>query len=144
MWSSRTIVEVTYVKLEELNASAGALVEHDGVIEASEFKTNFDTGANGELEIKASELRAQVGEGSLLRLEGSARVFEAVATTGGRLKAGDLISEVVDVSANTGGQATVHASEVLEASATMGGSVQYFGDPEKVSESETLGGSIRG
>ena len=102
----------------------------------------FDTGANGRFTVKSEDMVARVGEGSVLKLDGNTRKLEASATTGGVLKAGDLVTRVVNVRANTGGQATVHCTEHLEAAASLGGTVNYYGDPEKIKSNESLGGSV--
>ena len=85
-----------------------------------------------------------MGEGAVLKLHGTSRVLDAAATTGAVLKAMDFKAQTVYVRANTGGQASVHAIEKIEAKASMGGMISYFGDPEYVKSSETMGGNIRG
>lgn len=144
MWSERTIVEVTYKELRSIYASAGSEVVHEATMEVSNLDLDFDSGAFARLTIDAQSVEANVGEGAVLRLNGTSRVFEAAATTGGVLKAMDFKAQTVYIRANTGAQATVHAVEKIEAKASLGGMISYFGDPEYVMSSETMGGSIRG
>ena len=143
-WKNRAYVTVWYTDIRSLSASAGAQVAHEGTLNAGDFELSFDTGANGELTLDAQSLDVNVGEGGVLRLEGAARVVEATSTTGGILKARDLIAHRVYVSANTGASATVHATEEIDANASLGGSVSYTGDPAIVKVKESLGGSVRG
>ncbi|MDX1476388.1 MAG: head GIN domain-containing protein [Saprospiraceae bacterium] len=143
-WDKPAVVEVTYTALRALYASAGAQVNTDGTLNAGDFDLSIDTGANGDLLIDAQSLDARVGEGGVLRLEGSGRVLEASSTTGGVLKARDFVAQTVYVKANTGALASVHASESIEASASTGGSITYSGNPQSVKSKESLGGSIRG
>ncbi len=143
-WNNRAYVTVWYTAIRSLSGSAGAQVAHEGTLNAGDFELSLDTGANGELAFDTQSLDVHVGEGGVLRLEGAARVLEVNATTGGILKARDLVAHRVYVSANTGASATVHATEEIDANASLGGSVSYSGDPEVVKVKESLGGSVRG
>lgn len=144
MWSERTVVEVTYKVLRSIYASAGSEVVHEATMELDALDLDFDSGAFARLTIDAQSLEVNVGEGAVLKLHGTSRVLDAVATTGGVLKAMDFKAQTVYIRANTGGQASVHAVEKIEAKASMGGMISYFGDPEYVKSKETMGGNIRG
>jgi hypothetical protein len=143
-WKNPTYVTVWYTDLRDLSAGAGAEVSHEGTLNAGDFAVSFSSGAHGDLAIDAQSLDVKVGEGAILRLEGSVRVVEADASTGGILKARDLIAHRAYVNSNTGASLTIHATEEIEASASLGGSVSYSGDPEIVKVKESLGGSVRG
>jgi putative autotransporter adhesin-like protein len=143
MWSERTVVEVTYKNLQSIYASAGSEIVHEKTMEVGDFDLDFDSGAFARLTIDAQSLDVNVGEGAVLRLHGSSRVMDAVSTTGGVLKAMDFKAHTVYVRANTGGTATVYAVEKIEAKASIGGFISYFGDPEYVKSTESMGGSIR-
>jgi len=144
MWSERTVVEVTYKELRSLYASAGSEVVHDAIMEVGDFDLDFDSGAFARLKVDAQSIEVNVGEGAVLKLHGTSRVLEAAATTGGVLKAMDFKAQTVYVRANTGGQASVHATEKIEARASMGGMISYDGDPDYVRSSESMGGTVRG
>lgn len=142
MWSNPTTVTVTYTKLTTLDISAGAHCEHKGTMSAGDIVISTDAGAEARLEIEASGIEVIVGEGGVLTLKGKARVLEAKATTGGTFRANDLEAEAVYVRANTGGNAIVHASEHVEATAMMGGVITVLGDPNVARINESLGGTV--
>lgn len=142
-WNDRAIVTVWYKEIRSLNASAGAQVSHEGTLNAGDFELSTDTGANADVEIDAQSVEVVVGEGGVLRLAGACRVLDAKMTTGGVLKGRDLIAHTVYVSANTGSNASVHASDEIDASASLGASISYSGDPKIVKVKESLGGSVR-
>jgi len=144
MWSKRTVVEVTYKELQSIYASAGSEVVHEATMEVGDMDLDFDAGAFARLTIDAQSVQANVGEGAVLKLHGSSRVLEAVATTGAVLKAMDFKAQTVYVRANTGGQASVHALEKIDAKASMGGMISYFGEPEYVKSYESMGGTVKG
>jgi hypothetical protein len=143
-WKSRAYVTVWYTDIRSLYASAGAQISHEGTLNVGDFDLSTDTGASGDLVIDAQSLEVNVGEGGVLRLEGSTRVLEARASTGAILKARDLIAHRAYVSSNTGASATVYAKEEIDANATLGGAISYGGNPEIVRVKESLGGSVKG
>jgi Putative auto-transporter adhesin, head GIN domain len=142
MWSKRTVVEVTYKKLRSIYASAGSEIVHEATMEVGDIDLDFDSGAFSRLTIDAQSIDVNVGEGAVLKLHGTSRVLDAAATTGGVLKAMGFKAQTVYVRANTGAQASVYAIEKIEAKASLGGMISYFGDPEYVRSTETLGGSV--
>lgn len=143
-WKNPAIVTVWYTDLRSIACTGGAELAHEGTLAVGDFELNMDAGAHGDLEFDAQSLEVSVGEGAVLRLTGSSKVVEADATTGGILKARDLVAHRVYVNAHTGASATVHATEEIDASATLGGSVSYSGSPATVRVKESLGGSVRG
>lgn len=143
-WKSRSYVTVWYTDIRSLHASAGAQFKHEGTLNAGNFEVSADTGAHGELTIDAQSVDVRVGEGGIMRLSGSVRALEAAATTGGILKARELVAHRAYVSSNTGATVSVQATEEIDATASLGGSVSYSGDPSIVKIRETLGGSVRG
>jgi len=46
------------------------------------------------------------------------------------------------VSVFAGGKAFVNSKEYVEANVTAGGTIEIFGNPDKVDEDKTFGGSI--
>jgi hypothetical protein len=61
---------------------------------------------------------------------------------GGVLSAGQLQCESASVSASMGGVAKVHANTSVQASASMGGTIEVSGAPEQRNVSGVMGGSI--
>ena len=144
MWEDKTVVEVTFVNLKSLDASAGATVEYESELEAGDIFLSADTGAFIYLNLKAGSIEAMTGEGGTMTLKGTCRTLEAKSSTGAVFKASRLEAETVYARANTGGRLAVHAVERLEASASLGGTITYDGDPNIVRINENTGGTVRG
>lgn len=140
--SGRAYVTVWYTDIRSLSASAGAEIQHEGTLDAGDFELTTDTGAHGSITIKAESIDVTVGEGGVLRLDGTTHVLEATVTTGSTLKAHDLVAQHVYVTANTGGSASVNATDEIDANASLGGSINYTGSPGTVKVKESLGGSV--
>ena len=142
MWSNPLIVEVTYTVLDEVNASAGANVEHDGVFEYGDIELSADAGAKVRFDMDASSVRAFVGEGGVITLDGICKHLEVKGSTGAIFEGRDLKAESVTARSNTGAELLVYAVESVDATAMMGGHVMISGDPPRVQINESLGGTV--
>jgi hypothetical protein len=131
-----------YRKVREINAAAGAVVDHPSTIALNDLSLHFDTGAKGTFNVNIERLEARAGEGGLLKLSGEAETFDGKAVTGGNIKAGELECIRAFVNANTGGFISVYATETLEAQASIGGNINYRGKPENLDIRTNLGGYV--
>lgn len=135
-------VEVVYTRVREINASAGAFVEHGEVMKNDDITFYFDTGASGTFTVQTGRIEASAGEGGILRFEGKTEVLDARTMTGGAIKAGDLEATRAYTRASTGGFISVMAVEDLEASASIGGNINYRGEPQSKEVKTSLGGTV--
>ncbi len=135
-------VFVTYQTLREISVGAGGSVDGKTTLFADQLM--MDAGMDGsiELDVDVDVLEASVSA-ARITLAGEAQTIEVKATTGGKFEGKELKSKKAYVKANTGGNATVWATELLDASAGTGGTVEYTGNPPKVETKETLGGTIK-
>lgn len=122
-WGQDAHVVVTAPAYTEISAAAGADIEGDN------------------LALEAVSVRAVAG--SDVDLSGTCASIDAASNTGSDLDAGELVCATAKVSANTGGDATVHATQSVEASASTGSDVTVHGAPSQVSEDASTGGDIR-
>jgi len=136
-------VIVTFTKLREIKARAGASIYTQQNIESDALHLRFSSGAIGELTVEGNSIKSSVSEGASLDLRGSTIFHEVKAVTGGSISAFDLDAKEVIVKANTGGSAKVLALDSINASAKTGGSVSYRGNPKKVREKDGLSGTIK-
>ncbi len=142
MWNNPLVVEVTYVQLDEVNATAGAQVEHSGPFNSGDIELSADAGANLRMELDASSVLAIVGEGGTMQLDGKCRRLDVKGSTGAVFEGRDLKAESVNARSNTGAEVLVHAVESIDATALMGGYIGYSGNPERVRINESLGGEV--
>lgn len=136
-------VTVYYKKLRAVRAHAGADVEATEALEADALEIRASSGAEVLLDIKANKLEASASEGAILQLRGEVENQKASASTGGQYKALDLNCKNTYVRASTGGEARVVVLESLDANATLGGSIEYKGNPDERNRRTALGGDVR-
>lgn len=136
-------VHVTYVKLEEVQASSGADVIGNSVIKSEYLSLSSSSGADLEVDVLAKDLYADVSSGADLKISGRATKIKADASSGSDLKARDLEVKVCDASASSGADITIHVTEEMVGKASSGGDIKYYGDPTAVSVKDGASGSVR-
>ena len=135
-------VSVTYKILRRIKANSGADVSNKAPIEVDQLTLDFNSGANGNLDVNVNDIDIAVSEGSQLRVTGKTITQHSKANTGAGLSAYNLNSQRTFVKANTGASAKVVATEAIDAVASTGGDINYKGNPQKINIKDHLGGSV--
>jgi Putative auto-transporter adhesin, head GIN domain len=94
--------------------------------------------------LAAGRLKMDASTSSSIQVSGTADRVKAEASTSGAVVANDLVAREVSADASTSGSISVRATEELQADASTGASVYYFGDPSVVDKDTSTGGSVRG
>ncbi len=139
----KVTIYVTYTHLRGIKANAGAMVYSDEALTGDKLTIKVNSGAQVDMDIQFAALDANVTEGGILELAGTVESQTISAGTGGQYRGLHLECSRTHVRANTGGQATVVATESLDASANTGGSIEYSGDPDQRYTKSLLAGEIR-
>ncbi|WP_299334125.1 head GIN domain-containing protein [uncultured Psychroserpens sp.] len=136
-------VMVNVKDLDLISATSGSDVFSTNTLEADAIKLITTSGADLEVEINAEVTVLAATSGSDLKVSGTTSKLSASATSGSDIKAGQLESQNCTASVTSGAVIIVRAEKSLSASATSGGDIKYLGNPEKVSKSDGVSGSIR-
>ena len=134
-------VIVTFKQLNELEASAGAIIDA-GTVEAKKFSFEVNSGSEVKAEVIADSLTTEVTQGASLTLAGNVKHHDLQVSTGGQLTAFLLNTAVTKARVNMGGYAKITVKEKLDAAVNMGGNVSYKGAPKEVKQGTNMGGSI--
>jgi hypothetical protein len=62
---------------------------------------------------------------------------------GGTLETSKLISKQTTISVNAGGDASIHATDYVDAKVRAGGSILIYGKPKEINQKSVLGGIIK-
>lgn len=135
-------VDIYYKNLREIEGLAGATIQGTAPIEAEKIRVNVRSGSIVDLEVAAQALDVTAAEGGEFRVSGTVTQQDVNANTGGVIHAFSLQSTTTYARAGTGGQLYVQAEETLDARASIGGHIEYRGDPKQKSTRSNLGGSI--
>jgi hypothetical protein len=134
-------VYLTYRDIREISLGSGSSIDNQEALEGKVLILNAGLDSVIDLKLDVTSVEADVSA-ARITLEGYARTLEGKATAGGKLQGQNLEVEKAYVTANTGGIATVNASELLDAKAGTGGTIEYLGEPKKLSTKETFGGKV--
>lgn len=140
--NQKAYVSISYKTLRSIKSFAGAQVSATKSVIGDKLEIKAHSGSSIDLEIEVNAIDAGTYEGGVINLSGLASAQRATSNTGGEYNARRLVSDRVYVKASTGGDAVVQVTEVLEAKASLGGTIRYFGNPEELSQSTSLGGTI--
>lgn len=136
-------IHVSFKDISSIVSTSGSDVYSTNTISADELTLKSTSGSDMKLSINATILNCTSTSGSDLRLSGKTQKLIAQATSGSDIKAGDLEAESSQVKATSGADITVNTSKELTASATSGGDIKYYGNPEKVNKNNSSAGSVR-
>lgn len=136
-------VYVTYTELDALEASSGADVIANSVVKAEKLSLSSSSGADLEVEIDAREVTASTSSGADLKVFGRAKYFTADASSGSDLNAKELSVQKCRAEATSGADITVNVREDLDARASSGGDIRYYGNPTSVNKKDGHSGGIR-
>jgi hypothetical protein len=140
--SSKKIM-VTFKDISSIISTSGSDVYSTNTISADELHLKSTSGSDMTLKVNTESLNCKSTSGSDLNVSGKTSKLFAEATSGSDIKAADLIAESSQVKATSGADVTVNTSKKLTASASSGGDVKYYGNPEHVEKNDSPSGSIK-
>ncbi len=136
-------VYVSYDQLNKVHVNSGASITSSEPVVQKDLALSATSGADIKLKVKAETLTTSVTSGAMMNLEGKVNNHKASATSGADIRAEDLLSLISEAKATSGAHIRIHAKNEFTGKATSGADVVYYGNPEKVSENDNSGGSVR-
>jgi len=134
---------VSYKKLDELNATTGAIVHVDGVLKAGSLKLKANTGGTVEGAVNVDDLEVDENTGAVVTLSGEAEKFSFDGDTGAVFHGTELKTNSCDVSASTGSGVYITVQNDLTVKASTGGYVKYKGNAAAKSIKTSTGAFVR-
>jgi len=108
-------------------------------LSALEFSKGAEATVTGAT---APQLQVNVSMGGTLEISGACDALTARASMGGTLSAERLVCRAATIEAAMGGTVEAHATESVNARATMGGTIDIAGAPARVDSDSSMGGTI--
>jgi len=105
---------------------------------------DVSSGVSVKMNLETKSLALEASSGSSIKLTGKADSGVYSASSGSSISAGDFVTKSAVVDASSGASVKINTTESLTASATSAASVQYRGNPSKVTKSanERTGSTI--
>lgn len=141
-FSSKMNVYVNYKKLNKLDASSGADIYGETPIKTGTIDIGVSSGADIKVEVDANDIYCDVSSGSDATIKGNGSHFRGRASSGADIKAGDLKVATCEASASSAGNIKITVTESIDANASSGGDITYYGDPQKEIINESSGGDV--
>jgi hypothetical protein len=143
-WSGKE-TRKAYVTVKELNrieASSGADVISENTLKGEGLKISVSSGANVNVDVYYKNLDVNASSGSDAKIRGKVKNLTADSSSGSDINAGELESVFCKASASSGSDVTVNVSDELQANASSGADVKYYGNPSVKDINESSGGNV--
>lgn len=126
-----------------VSCSSGSQISGNFKI-ATNTALELSSGVNVKINLETKSLALEASSGSSVKLAGKADSGVYSASSGSSISAGDFVTKSAVVDASSGSSVKINTTESLTASATSASSVQYRGNPSKVTKSanERTGSTI--
>ena len=93
------------------------------------------------LPIKSGKFTSGMGLGQISSINYRLQVETPVANS--ELKASNFISKQSTVSVSAGGEASIHATDFVDAKVKAGGEIYIYGSPKQINQKTVIGGTIK-
>lgn len=122
-------LNITIDQLELLKIEGGVFLTTDGYIEVEDLEISVEGGAHIDMKLTANTLRARCEGGVNMEFEGVTDEFHASTEGAGNIDADQLKSRIVRCKVAGVGNASVYATEQLDATVEGLGKIAYRGNP---------------
>ena len=140
---STTYVELYFTEdLDALHTYQGSILESTAEINTTSIILKAHEGSRQTLNITSEKIDSRVKSGGFLNISGKATSHRLSILGGGICEGEKLLTEQTTVKVTAGGVAYLHASELLEATVSVGGTVRIHGKPTKLIRKKVIGGTI--
>ena len=140
---STTYVELYFTEdLDALHTYQGSTLESTAEINTTSIILKAHEGSRQTLNITSEKIDSRVKSGGFLNISGKATSHRLSILGGGICEGEKLLTEQTTVKVTAGGVAYLHASELLEATVSVGGTVRIHGKHTKLIRKKVIGGTI--
>ena len=133
---------VYYKKLDAVEANEGSRISSEATFNSTAFDIIAKEGSEIKIKIAAERVTVKVSNGSKVQLEGKATNQDVLINSGGIYEAEKLITSQTIITANAGGEATVYATDFVDAKVRAGGNITIYGKPKQINQKIVAGGRI--
>jgi hypothetical protein len=141
-WAKEKKVMVTVEKLSRVETTSGSNSYSQNQIMSDDLELSAGSGANLHMEVNAKNLKADCSAGANIHLSGLAQEAELEASSGANLKGQELKADNCKMRASSGANVYATVSGRLEAKASSGGNVNYYGEPTSKEIECSSGGNV--
>ena len=134
---------VYYTKIDAVEANEGSRIACESVLKTTSFSIIAKEGSSIKLKLEVSKLNAKITNGSIVNVSGTAKNQDILINSGGVFEAEKLKTQQTSISVNAGGDASIFATELVDAKVRAGGDILIYGKPSNINQKTIAGGSIK-
>ena len=123
-------LKITFKNIDKIKIQGGLNLKTIGYLTFDELSIDVEGGANMNMQLTANELITKAEGGVNIDLEGVADYFKVETEGASNIDADHLKARIVKCSVTGVGNATVYATEKLDAYLEGVGKIGYRGDPK--------------
>lgn len=136
-------VTIYFTGLKAAEANEGSRIASEATLSGGSFDLQAREGAEVHLNFDVDKLNVKGSGGARIELSGKATYQDVLLNSGAEYEARTLETAQTTITVNAGGNAEVHASDLVEAKVRAGGNITIFGNPKQVNEKTVAGGNIK-
>ena len=134
---------VYFTNIDAVEANEGSRIACESVLKTTSFSIIAKEGSSIKLKLEVSKLNAKITNGSIVNVSGAAKNQDILINSGGVFEAEKLKTQQTSISVNAGGDASIFATELVDAKVRAGGDILIYGKPSNINQKTIAGGSIK-
>jgi hypothetical protein len=134
---------VYFTNIDAVETNEGSRIACESVLKTTSFSIIAKEGSSINLKLDVSKLNAKITNGSTVTLSGTAKNQDILINSGGIFEAEKLTTQQTTISVNAGGDASIFATELVDAKVRAGGDILIYGKPSNINQKTIAGGSIK-
>jgi hypothetical protein len=136
-------VYVTFSWINSIESSAGSEVLGQNKFMLDKLNVQNSSGSSSNFEVECRDMEMKASSGASIVSKGSSLNLIAKSSSGSSIKSKDLKVINANLEVSSGAEIVVHVSGELEASASSGGSISYYGEAVPKLLQQSSGGDIK-
>lgn len=136
-------VTVSFVRLEGIEASSGANLKSISTIVSDNLYLQTSSGSQMDVTVLSKELTAKSSSGADMKIRGQALNFNSKASSGSSINAKELEAIYCTSKVSSGADIVLNVKRSLDAKASSGGDIKYYGEPKVVNQNKSSSGSVK-
>lgn len=142
-WRNRKVkITVYYKNINGISSSAGADVNTENTLKGKILGVSVSSGADVDLEVDVETIAVSTSSGSDADIRGKTDNVKCSASSGSDINCKNLDAKHGKASVSSGADIELTATKSFSGSASSGGDIDVYGNPERFNKNTSSGGDI--
>lgn len=133
---------VYFKEIDAVEANEGSRISCETIFDTTIFNVIAKEGSEVTIKINVEKLNLRVANGSTVSISGKATNQDIIVNSGGNYNAEKLTTKQTTITSNAGGNATIFATNLVDAKVRAGGKIFIYGNPKQITQKIIAGGKI--